>query len=204
MCLGQRVRAFVFHRVLGGDDEERLGEREAFAFDRHLALLHGFQQGGLGFGWRTVDLVGKQQLGEDRTLAEPKRTGVEIIDVRAEDIGGHQVGRELNTLELGLHQQRNGFRHQRLRGAGDAFEQHMPARKQGDQHVRERVFLPDQHFSSFTTNMIGNLLNQHSVPCTPDDRPMTTDHRERINYSMPTDSYESAASDAGSPTVPRH
>ncbi len=107
---------------------------QALAFDRHLALLHRFQQGCLGFGWRTVDLVGKQQLGEDRTLAQPKLTGVEIIDVRAEDIGGHQVGRELNPLELGLHQQRNGFRHQGLRGTGYAFEQHMPAREQGDQH----------------------------------------------------------------------
>jgi hypothetical protein len=33
---------------------------------RHLALLHRLQQRGLGLGRRAVDLVGQQQVGEDR------------------------------------------------------------------------------------------------------------------------------------------
>jgi hypothetical protein len=54
-------------RVLGGDDEEGLGQRAGLAFRRHLALFHGFQQGALGLGRGAIDLVGEHHLGEDRT-----------------------------------------------------------------------------------------------------------------------------------------
>ena len=68
--LGQRVGALVLDRVLGGDHEERPGERVGHAVGGDLALLHGLEQRGLGLGRRPVDLVGQDQVGEDRAGPE--------------------------------------------------------------------------------------------------------------------------------------
>ena len=71
--LGQRVGALLLDRVLGGDDDERLRQRVGVALDRHLALLHRLEQGGLRLRRRAVDLVGEEQVGEHRSLAEAER-----------------------------------------------------------------------------------------------------------------------------------
>ena len=42
--LGQGERALVLDRVLGRDDEERVGHRVGDAVDRRLALLHALEQ----------------------------------------------------------------------------------------------------------------------------------------------------------------
>ena len=47
LALGQGVGALVLDRVLGGDDHERSVEPVGRGVDRHLALLHGLEQGGL-------------------------------------------------------------------------------------------------------------------------------------------------------------
>ena len=70
--LGQRVGALVLDRVLRGDDDERVGQRAGLALDRDLPLLHRLEQRRLGLGRRAVDLVGEQQVGEHRPLAEPE------------------------------------------------------------------------------------------------------------------------------------
>ena len=41
----------------------------SFPLDRHLALLHGFQQRGLGLRRGLVDLIGQDDVRKDRTLA---------------------------------------------------------------------------------------------------------------------------------------
>ena len=68
--LGQRVGAFLLDRVLRGDDEERLRQVVGLLADGDLAFLHGLQQGGLRLGRRAVDLVGQEDVGEDRPLDE--------------------------------------------------------------------------------------------------------------------------------------
>ena len=40
------------------------------AVDGHLALLHRLEQRRLGLGRRAVDLVGEQEVGEHRPLAQ--------------------------------------------------------------------------------------------------------------------------------------
>jgi hypothetical protein len=50
------------------------------ALDRHLALLHRLEQRGLGLGRRAVDLVGQEQVGEHRALAEPERRRRPLVE----------------------------------------------------------------------------------------------------------------------------
>src|SRR2546423_1498134 len=45
---GQRVRAFVFNRILGGEHGEERRERVGFAVNRRLSLFHRFEERGLG------------------------------------------------------------------------------------------------------------------------------------------------------------
>ena len=70
LSLGQRIGALVLDRVLRGQHEERTFQRPGSIIGRHLALLHGLEQGGLRLRRSAVDLVGQQHVGEDRTRAE--------------------------------------------------------------------------------------------------------------------------------------
>ena len=64
--LGQRIGPFLLDRVLGRQHEERVGQPVALAADGDLPLLHRLEQGRLGLGRRAVDLVGQDDVGEDR------------------------------------------------------------------------------------------------------------------------------------------
>jgi hypothetical protein len=90
--LGQRVRALVLDRVLRRGHDERRRQRPRVAVDRHLPLLHGLEQRGLRLGRRPVDLVGEQQVREDRALAERELRRPGVVDERAGDVAGHEVG----------------------------------------------------------------------------------------------------------------
>ena len=68
--LGQRIGAFVFHRILRGEDGEVRRKRVGLAVDRHLPLLHRLEQRGLRLGGRAVDFIGEQERREDRPLDE--------------------------------------------------------------------------------------------------------------------------------------
>ena len=60
-----------------------------------------------------------------------------------EHVGGHQVGRELDARERQLQRLGQRAHQQRLAQAGDAFQQHVPAREQrGGDRARD-VGLPD-------------------------------------------------------------
>jgi len=62
----------------------------------HLAFLHGLQECGLGLGRRAVDLVGQEDVGEDRPLLELEAAasalGLFLEDVGAGDIRGIRSG----------------------------------------------------------------------------------------------------------------
>ncbi len=66
---GQRIGAFLLDGVLRGQHEERVGQLVPGAADGDLAFLHGFEQGGLRLGRRAVDLVGQDDVGEQRARA---------------------------------------------------------------------------------------------------------------------------------------
>ena len=74
-------------------------------------LLHRLEQGRLGLGRGAVDLVGEHYVGEDRSAHEaehPVSGGAVLLDhFGASDVGGHQIGGELDAAELQVQCVRN-------------------------------------------------------------------------------------------------
>ena len=93
---------FLLDWVLSGEDEVRLLEGVCIAARGHLAFGHGLEERRLSLGWRTVHLVGEEDVGEHGTwdeaeVALPGRR-VFLEHVGAGDVARHQVGRELNAI----------------------------------------------------------------------------------------------------------
>ena len=114
---GSGIGPLLLDRVLSGHDEERLLEPVDRAADRDRVLLHGLEQGRLGLGRGAVDLVGQHDLREDRArleLEDAAAVGQLHDDVGADDVGGHQVGRELDAVEVQVDRVGQGAHQQRL------------------------------------------------------------------------------------------
>jgi hypothetical protein len=65
--------------------------------------------------------------------------------VGAQDVGRHQVGRELDAGEIRGQRFRQRADQQRLAQAGNAFEQAMAADEQAGQHAVDDLVMPDDH-----------------------------------------------------------
>ena len=140
---GQRIGALGLDRVLRRHDEERLGHLVGLAGDRHLALLHHLEQRALHLGRRAIDLVGEQQVGEDRAERGRELAGARIVDARADQVGRHQVGRELDPLEGAAQRLRQRLDGQRLGQPRHAFDQQVALRQHRDHDALEEVVLAD-------------------------------------------------------------
>ena len=68
--LGQGIGPLLLDRVLRGQHQERLVEVKRLAQHRHVVFLHRLEHRGLGLRWGPVDLVGQDDVGEDRTVHE--------------------------------------------------------------------------------------------------------------------------------------
>ena len=79
------------------------------------AFLHRFEQRGLRLGRSAIDLVRQHHVAEDRAVDKGPLTvpGGEVFfnDVRAGDVGGHQVRGELNSPERQAQRLRDGAHH---------------------------------------------------------------------------------------------
>ena len=143
--LGQRVRALGLDRVLRRHHEERRRHGVRLLADRHLALLHHLEQRRLHLGRRAVDLVGEQEVAEDRAELGVERSLPRAVHARADEVGRDEVRRELDALERAAEHVGDGLDRQRLREAGDALDQEVPAREQADEHALEHLVLPGDH-----------------------------------------------------------
>ena len=152
--LGQRVGAFQLDRVLRREDEERPLERIRPAGGGHVVLLHRLEQRRLRLGRCPVDLVGQDDLGEDRPRHEAKRPMPRLFveDLGAGDVGRHQVRRELDPLERQIEDLRDGLDQQRLGQSGHAGDQAMAAGEQRHQHLVDDFVLADDDLADLGEN----------------------------------------------------
>ena len=129
--LGQRIRAFQLDGVLRGEDEERFLQGVRRALHGDLVFLHRLQQGSLGFRRRPVDLVRQHDVGEDRALHEhhlpPAGLGILLNEVRAGDVGRHQIRRELDPGKFQIQNLGDGVNQQSLGQSGYADDEAIAA-----------------------------------------------------------------------------
>ena len=142
--LGERVGALELDGVLGREHCECRGQRVPDAIHSDGTLLHRLEQCGLCFRGRPVDLVGQHQIGKDRTRSERELASA-AQERDAGDVGGHQVGGELDALELDVQRERQYAHQQRLGGSGHALEQHVTASEQADERLAGRRLLAEDH-----------------------------------------------------------
>jgi hypothetical protein len=116
-------------------------------------FLHRFQQRGLRLGRRAVDFVGEHDVREDRPRGErhlpTTGLGIFLDDVGAGDVGRHQVGRELDAVELQLQHLRQGANQQRLGETGHTDDQTVAAHKERQQDQVDGVVLAHDQFLEF-------------------------------------------------------
>ena len=160
--LGQRVGPVHLDRVLGGDDEERRGQRPGLVGDGDVVLLHRLEQGALGARRGAVDLVGDHHVGEDRPRfeAQPRLFGLGALDEDggAGDVGGHQVRGELDPFRRQFEGAREGAREGRLAEAWNALEQRVAARDQADQRAAHGLGLADHDAADGGLDLCGDAL----------------------------------------------
>lgn len=117
--------------------------------DGYRAFLHGLQKGCLSFRRRTVNLVGQDDIGEDRP-AKKAEMAVFVENFVAGDIRGHQVGRELHAFEFQIEHFGDGADQQGFGKARYPDKQRVAVRKQRDDYGADDVILSDNNFGDFS------------------------------------------------------
>ena len=146
----QRIGAFLLERILGRQHVE--GRRQVVALAGHgdVLLLHALQQRRLRARAGAVDFVGHQQLGEHRALDEAEGAAADVAflhDFRAQDVGRHQVGRELDALGVHAQHDAQGLDQLGLGEAGNADQQQMAAGKECNQRLIDDILLAIDHLA---------------------------------------------------------
>ena len=157
--LRQRIGALELDRILRREHEERLVERVGPPGGGDVRLLHRFEQRRLRLRRRAVDLVGQDDLREDRPFHEPQTPAALLLveNLGAGDVGRHQVGRELNALEVEIEDVGQGLDEQRLRQAGHAGDEAMAAGKERNQHLLDDVVLSDDHLAELREDALASF-----------------------------------------------
>ena len=128
--LRQGEGALELDRVLGRQDDERVGQRPGVALDRDLALLHRLEEGRLGPRRRPVDLVDEEDVREDRPGGEAEGPGFE--DARAGDVARQEVGSSLHAIGVERQGLGDGPGQERLADPGDILDEGVALGDQGD------------------------------------------------------------------------
>jgi len=118
-------------------------ERSRVAVGGHLSLAHGLEQGGLRFCRRTIDLIGKQKVGEHRARLKFEAVRRVTDDADPCDVGRHQIGSELDASEPHAECTGQCANEDRLRCSRNAFEKCVTSRQKGHQCLLDNRLLTD-------------------------------------------------------------
>jgi hypothetical protein len=107
---------------------------------------------------RAVDLVGEDDVrehGAGREHHPPLATRRIILDdVRAGDVGRHEVRRELDARVVEVEHARDGVHEQRLGEAGHADDQAVAAGEQRHEHLLDDVVLADDELPELADDLL--------------------------------------------------
>ena len=142
--LGQRVDALLLDRVLRGHDQERLAAPGGSAppIDTCCSAMTS-SSADCTLAGRAVDLVGEQEVDEHRAELDVELLAGLPVDPGADDVGGHQVGGELDAGERAADDPGQRLHGEGLGHAGHALEQAVAAGQQRDEHPLDHPVLAD-------------------------------------------------------------
>ncbi len=134
--------AAEFDGVLSGDGEEETVEVIACAVDGDLAFAHGLEKGALSAGGGAVDFVRKEDVCEDGAFVEAEFLGAGVEDGDAQDVGGEEIGGELDAFEFGVGDGVcDGFGEGGFAGSGEVFEEDVAAGEHAGEDFADGGFL---------------------------------------------------------------
>ncbi len=122
-------------------------KRAILARHGHAFFLHRLQQRRLGARAGAVDLVGHQKLAKHRTghKAEIARAVLGLFEhLGAEDIGGHQIGGELDARAVQPHHRAERFDKPRFAQTGKADQKRMTTAQKRRKRQVDNPLLPDE------------------------------------------------------------
>ena len=154
------------------------------AIDGDLALLHRLEQRGLRLGGRAVDFIGQQKSGENRPFDQREFVALKVENVGAGDIGGHQIGRELDAVELAAEDARESARQQRLGHAGHAFDERVLS-QDDDERLADHVLLADNDFAKLGCDAFDSRLKLIEIQNAPRFACRITCIRRRASTGWP-------------------
>src|SRR6185436_10277225 len=139
----QRESAHLMGGILRGYDEEGLRQAPGLAFGRHLMLLHRLEEGALGLGRGAVDLVGEDDLGENRPRMKLESPGFTVVDRYPENVGRQEVARELYALEAQSQGGGERVREHGLADPGYILDQQVAARDEAGDGEPDLMYLAE-------------------------------------------------------------
>ena len=92
-----------------------------------------------------VDFVGEKEVHEDRPELDVEALLACPVDAGPDDVGGNQVGSELDPGEIASDDGGEATHCECLGYPGYTFEEAVPLGEQGDHELLDHVFLPDDH-----------------------------------------------------------
>jgi hypothetical protein len=148
--------------ALRGEHEEGVGQFVDIASHRHPPLLHGLEHRGLRLGRGAVDLIGQDDVGEDRSRNESEYafagSGILLDDLGAGDVAGHEVRGELDAFEGEVEGLGQGRDEQCLGEAREADQQGVIAGENRDQQLIDHLILADDHLRQLMRQGLARLL----------------------------------------------
>ena len=93
-----------------------------------LPFLHHFQQCTLYLGWCAVNFIGQQQVGKHWPQHSAEFAGLLVKDACAHQVGGQQIGRELNAAETAVEGFGQSIHSQGFGQTRYTFNEQMPLR----------------------------------------------------------------------------
>ena len=143
--LGQRICSVMLHRILRRDHQKRLRQLVRMRVNRNLAFVHGLQQRRLRLGRGAVDLVGQQNVGEDRAALEFEFLLQRRIHRDSQHVGRQHVAGKLHALKGAVDGAGESLPQRGLADAGNALDQQVSAGKNADQRQPDNIVLAANH-----------------------------------------------------------
>ena len=157
---GQRIGAFHFDRVLRRQHKEWFVQRVALSRCGDLMFLHCFQQSRLSLWWGAVNFICKQHIGKNGARNEPHRSATSTVffqNFSTSNVGWHQVGRKLDSVELEVEQLSDGLDEKCLRQSRCSGDQTVAASQQGNQQLPDNILLADDDSGQFSVDLFSEL-----------------------------------------------